>query len=1199
MAGNTVLVTGGIGEDRLVCSMLKVSAGVIPRNRCITDGNVALRGGIVGGIELRSPAVGASVNVVYRSSKARLWLGCPVLASRYVHWWLTRRLSFLWAFFLRAARSPLTVAVVVVVILWQGPPIYKRVTGHTVSWEAVAVLLALAGLVTLMVRSRRRTVFQDFPDCTTAGASHVVPGLGAYLANEVDRLGALYRTVQREGQEAKSPGRPGKPIEPTIELDDTAEFLKDAVSPDAKLSFGPVSIPLGSILGLVARLMKGPQITGSLHREGDQLILLAHYEGAHPKSWRVEGERGSADCDDKGRWNLYHLVEEMAVRMLGDLTLGGAVKFRAVSAFTNAMRTSLEDGGLERPSLLRQLEVRNHLLDAIAEDKSFDLAWYNLGVTLLALGDQEMARSVFTRARHDNPSRWQATYALAGLPGDFTARLCLCDQLLSVRPGSGPEAQAYDLEGNLFAEQAAKLSKKPDAREKADARELRKLAVARRRLAARQAWRALRQAEWSARNDQESVQLEGRQRLTATCLTNLAHSYRDDILEQAEAGPKRRLRRAARQAELLLKEAGKLARLDPQAHLELGALNDQLVNWKRAAKEYEKVLRVVIDDPNAWVSFAKAWAEAAGNTPAKVGDTTAKSAARTSGKVPTRQRFASQGAQALLTLAPLVTVNQLTEVATAIDGFDFELADQLRCLTRLRHLIGDAILAVREREPEAQSQLEELTKEVKSQPGGAWEYYLCAIARCCQEPPSTATTQTAKAVVDELLQATEKLDKECAPAVRQKNIHYAVAKVLAGRGEVLYALDNAEKATQDDPFNPWAWQLLGDLHRRRAEFDEAAVCYLAGLRWVTERIHLVALTVSLAACRLDRLENEFAAHPADKGLLDARDLLAQVLPALESPDFPHRTKVHYWLGRIALALDDCEQAIADFAAASQPSGPDKQLTAPSKQSTKKQLSCNDVSTLALAKALMKASRLDEARVTFESLDDDTVLFDSNGGSLTATVNMGLDTSPTLAEVLVDDSVDATIMEFIHAAENMGLDRSPTLAEVLVEAKLGSAATHVRGADSAQAKRLIELARPCLRGLPEEAQIRFTGQVEALLGRVEAMAGHNELAIEHLRRSISCVNDSGTYLSLAEEYGWAARYCRTQARRREYRRLLEDCGRSIRTLGTDDNHAKRVDELVAQVDAIVAGLPAARVPDDHRPQRKPISASAPAPPTTAT
>jgi tetratricopeptide (TPR) repeat protein len=1075
---------------------------------------------------------------------------------------------------------------VVVVILWQGPPIYKRVTGHTISWEALAVLLALAGFGTLMVRSRRRTVFQDFSDCTTPGTSGVVPGLGGYLANEVDRLGALYRTVRREYQEKKGPEAPGDPIKPTIELDDTAEFLKGAVSPDAKLSFGPVSIPVGSILGLVARLMKGPQITGSLHREDDQLILLAHYEGAHPKSWRVQGEQGSAETDDKGRWNLYPLVMEMATRMLGDLTLGGTVKFRAVRAFTKAMRASLEDGGLERPSLLRQLEVKNNLLEAIAEDDSFDLAWYNLGVTLFALDDEEMARSVFARARRD-ASRWQASYALAVLPGDVTTRMLLCEQMLGVGLEPGPEAQAYDLEGNLFAEQA----RSPGGD---DATDLRKLAVARRRRAARLAWRALRQAEWSARNDQESVQLKGRKRLAATCLTNLAHSYRDDIIPKAGNDPKQ-LRRPARQAELLLKEAGKLARLDPHAHWELGELNDRLGNSKRAAREYAKVLRVVIDNPDAWVSFARASASVA--VPAS---------APASAKVKRTQGLASHAARVLLTLAPLVQQDQLTDVAKAIEGFDSTQAGQLRQLAALHHQVDEAIRSASQRKPGARLQLESLAEEAESLPGAVWEHFRCVMALCRQEPPRSAMSPIPKTLT-ELLDVTQKLEKECAPALRQENFHYTVAAALAGWGLAPTALEHAEKATQANPFNSWTWQLLGDLHRRRAEFDEAEKCYLYGLRWVAECVQLVALTVSLAACRLDQLEDQSAAQPANKGLLNAQDRLVQVLPALKSSDLCHRIKVHYWLGRVALALGDSQQAIAHFAAAAQPNGPSGQL------------SCNDVSIVTLsrkAQALMLTGRLDEARTDFDSVVAAITEFGSDESRLAATVNMRLDVPPTLAvavdAVQLDEtpaafaSVPAAITEFgsdesgLATTANVGLDRSPTLCEVLVDAILSSADTlATRGADPTEAKRRIERALRQLPRLPEEARNSRTGRSEALLGRIAAMAGNDDQAIEHLRRSISFVSDAGTYLSLAEAYGRAARQTRAPARQREFRRLLEDCGRNVRTIYAGDNHIKGFDELTARIDAITAGLPEVGAPGDRRPGRKSTSAHAPAPPAAPT
>lgn len=973
-----------------------------------------------------------------------------------------------------------------VVILWQGPSIYKQATGHTVSWVVVAVLLALAGFVTLLARSRRRTVFQDFSDCTTPDASGAVSGLSAYLANEVDRLGALYRQVQRERQVAKGDEHIDDPIQPAVELDDTAEFLKDAVSPDAKLSFGPVSIPLGSILGLVARLMKGPQITGSLHRESNQLILLAHYEGARPKSWRVQGSPDSGAPDDKGRWNLYPLVEEMAQRMLGDLTLGGAVKFRAVAAFTRAARASLEDGSLARPPLYRRLEVRNCLLEAIAEDDSFDLAWYNLGVILLALDDKEMARSVFMRARYGNPDRWEATYALAILPGPAATRMLLCDQLLSTRPGPGAEARAYDLLGLLCGEQAVVLH------ESDDARELSKRAVSNKRLASRRAWRALRQTEWSARNDKESPQLETARRLTSTCLTNLAHCYKVDadlrtvadelarasrkvadldtrarqvrneswqngqrfpsfrplLLGGSAAdwskrrrahhdlrrrnGAMRQVRRPALQVELLLTEAGKLGRLDPRTHQELGELNAELHDWKRAANQYSRALRVRIDDPGAWVSLACAAAQTK----------------RT-------QLVACQAAQALLTLAPLVEPKQLNLVADAVKGFDHEQGERLKHLATLDRRIGQAIAGARRGGKQALTQLEELTRETSSLPGAAWAYYRCALARCRYEPSPPAGILN-KQVVNELLKATQRLDTECAPAVRRRNIHYSVAWTLVGRGQIAYALDHAEKATQAAPFSPWSWRFLGNLHRRRTDFDEAEKCYLAGLRWAAKRDQLLALTVSLASCRLDRLQDRSTVQSPDDGLLDARDRLEKVLPLLKSAALWPRAKVHYWLGLIALALADDQEAIAHFTAAAQPTGPDGQWKS------------GIASILALyqaANALVKAGRLDEAQVAFDKV-------------------------ATAITVLGPDE------EQLKSTPNVGLGRLPTLGEVLVDARLGSAATlAVQATGLAEAIQLIELARQSLPSLPEAARIRCTRKLEALLGQIKTVESCERPGVE--------------------------------------------------------------------------------------------------------
>ena len=690
------------------------------------------------------------------------------------------------------------------------------------------------------------------------------------------------------------------------------------------------------------------------------------------------------------------------------------------------------------------------------------------------------------RARSGNPNRWEATYALATLPGPAATRVLLCDQLLSTRPGPGAEARAYDLRGLLYGEQSAALRKSDDAQG------LSRRAVANKRLASRRAWRALRQTEWSARNDKERPQLETARRLTSTCLTNLALCYKADAdlptiaqkLARAsgkaadldtrarlvrrkswqngqrlpsfrplflggsaadwrkrrrahrdlrhQKGTMRRVRRPALQVELLLTQAGKLGRLDPRTHQELGALNVELHDWKRAAKQYSRALRVRIDDPDAWISLACA-------------------AAKTKHK----QLLASQVVHALLTLAPLVQPSQLNLVADTVEEFDHELGERLRFFAALHGRIGQATARARRGEKQALTQLEELIRETRSLTDAAWPYYRCASARCRFEPPPPAGAPN-KQVVDELLRATQRLDIECAPAVRRRNIHYSVAKALVGRGEVAAALDHAEKSTQAAPFSPWAWRLLGDLHRRRTEFDEAEWCYLTGLRWAAQRDQLLALTVSLASCRLDRLQGQAAAPSPNDGLLDARGRLENVLPLLKSAALWQRAKVHYWLGMIAFTLADNQEAVAHFTAAAQPTGPDDQWKS------------GVVSLLALhqaANALVKAGRLDEAQVAFNKVAN-------------AIIALGPDE------------------DHLRSTPNVGLGRLPTFGEVLVDARLGSAATlTVQGADPAEAIQLIELARQLLSSLPDAARTRYTSKLEALLVQVKPVESCDRPAVE--------------------------------------------------------------------------------------------------------
>jgi len=249
-----------------------------------------------------------------------------------------------------------------------------------------------------------------------------------------------------------------------------------------------------------------------------------------------------------------------------------------------------------------------------------------------------------------------------------------------------------------------------------------------------------------------------------------------------------------------------------------------------------------------------------------------------------------------------VQPDQLRELAQCV-GFDRDLARRLDCLADLGFEINGLILGAEQAKPGARSRLEQLKEQARRLDGGAWEYFRCIVALCRKELSSSAAVPN-PGTIAELLSAINKLSNECGPAFRQSNFQYIAAKYLTSWGQITEALEHAQKATQADPFDPCAWHLLGDLHKGRAEFDEADRCYLTGLRWAADHIQLADLMVSLAACRLGRLQDLPATKPASDALSDARDRLEQVLLALKSSDLWYRTKVHYWLGEIAVAAKD-------------------------------------------------------------------------------------------------------------------------------------------------------------------------------------------------------------------------------------------------------------------------------------------------------
>jgi tetratricopeptide (TPR) repeat protein len=337
----------------------------------------------------------------------------------------------------------------------------KDLTG--VLWKA----LALDGLLLAFVygaRSRRRIVVEPFTDHTgglredTEGPCPTA-GLASLLVGELARLRDLYQVVDHRKPLRTSIGET-QAVGAAVRAEAVDELLQSAVSGESRISLGPIAVPVGALMAIAGRWLQGPRIVGSVHLQGDLLILEASLVGSErPLSWRVEtlAARGS-------RWDLTGAVRELGCRIFTDLTLESGVRWRATLPFIQGLRCFRDSMDSRAGRRLKLLEAERELTAAYAADSSFDLAVYNLGVVYMELGQKPAASSAFARAASLNPRRWEAYYGLAlarlpdvVAPGDplpphlVAEAIDLCTRVEQLADAALGRAQALNLRGVIRA----------------------------------------------------------------------------------------------------------------------------------------------------------------------------------------------------------------------------------------------------------------------------------------------------------------------------------------------------------------------------------------------------------------------------------------------------------------------------------------------------------------------------------------------------------------------------------------------------------------------------------------------------------------------------------------------------------------------------------------------------------------------------
>ena len=365
----------------------------------------------------------------------------------------------------------------------------------------VGLLFLLGMFMRWLSRARQRVLIEGFIDHTKEDAT-AVSGLSTLLVTELTRLQELYRQVSADavptavGTEQQGGFGRGKEAAPflTVSADSVGDVLEGAVASDARLELGPAKIPIGPMLGLLNRVVRGPRVVGSVHRTeaSGGPTLTAQLVGVTPSgTWRVDHVHEPESAAER-RAFLDTMVRELACRMFTELTLGATVRWQAVQDFNEYLRLYGESMRTPRDRANYLKQAQGKLLEAVAKDETFDLAYYNVGVTYTQLAHAELtaerssddltaptefrresldearreaADVAFLKATERNPARWEGHYALAVTrlsaieQGDIEQEVSAvdrdrlydvirrCEHALAVRPPPAAAGTVNDLLG--------------------------------------------------------------------------------------------------------------------------------------------------------------------------------------------------------------------------------------------------------------------------------------------------------------------------------------------------------------------------------------------------------------------------------------------------------------------------------------------------------------------------------------------------------------------------------------------------------------------------------------------------------------------------------------------------------------------------------------------------------------------------------
>jgi tetratricopeptide (TPR) repeat protein len=771
-------------------------------------------------------------------------------------------------------------------------------------WSVTNALAVWAGLTALLwvVRARKRIVVEEF---AVAGGEEA--RLAGRLLDELSRIRSLYDRVNHEDSSPLSVGvKAMEDLKPGVELgqflsvtaDDLGATLNDVVATKATVPIVGLQLPIGLLASIFGRLARGPRLRGTLDHtsSGGPTLTVELVGGPNPRRWSVDGA-GPADADA--------MLAELACRVFNDLSLGGSVSWRASRAFNEYLELLSQGRSCDRVTNLKRAEGK--LLEAVAEDQRFDLAFYNLGIVYSLLADTERAaaerseytkpsdrpleayygrldaaRAAFERASGIDRERTDPVYALAvhrftrteDLDVDGLVEIVKhCKRVIELKPD---HAQAHDLKGMALLA----LGQAADSE-------------ASHEIAAKLATRRLRRAVLAKHAGPPTADdpVPGARANLAAALRNLAD------VNRVRAGWDDRRDERLQRADRLFARASELATGDTKAATlwAHGQLLEHLGHTGRARDVYAAALRIDPKNPSYSARLAGAFAAGSEWQPA-----VARSIA----------------VEALDGLAPVYRRTlRPHHASTTVMMRDSTLNALERTYERLGDTAGvDRVKGIRTLWPELRSAtdrrdvaaLRTLTRRFGD--GREWELEQVQLALAIALGRHGRWSE-AEVEYRELIAF---LEQHRPAGIVQHNVHAGHARALRKLDRLEDALEAAATGQFQNPLSASARRELGKAHFALSQFEEALGAWEHAL-WLAPNDPHLHWKVAFCRWNIARDDHDEAARRAS--LVAAADGFEQAALLFDVRDLEGWAWSRLWAGRSRHELGEHDHALRHLRAA--------------------------------------------------------------------------------------------------------------------------------------------------------------------------------------------------------------------------------------------------------------------------------------------